>query len=250
MHRYRTLPSGDGLAVAFDPATDHAGKKVKVVVTVTGTADDKINIGVKCGDDDTLAAKDYEVTDSKATSDEFDAPAAGAAAITCTATASGKVGGVDKTDTKSFEIEAADDGGGGSGPSLTLAIHDDDSGSMGDARAADAAAVTEATSVHAKVVVTGKKEDGSDVAVADLVVTWNCTTDADTATKVFSTDNAVTMGAVSGEDGAFSGSIMLDDDSTNNEITAAAHTCTISASINGVSGSEQTATVGVTGAAS
>ena len=79
-------------------------------MTVTGDADGKINIGVKCGETDTLEAKDYDVTDGKATSDAFDAPAAADAAVTCTATASGKVGGEDETGTGSFDIAAA--GGG------------------------------------------------------------------------------------------------------------------------------------------
>ena len=98
--------------MAFDPASPAAEGKVKVVVTVTGEADGKINIGVKCGTDDTLEAKDYDVTDGKATSGEFNAPVApdaGAAKITCTATASGKVGGEELSKTGSFTIAAADE---------------------------------------------------------------------------------------------------------------------------------------------
>ena len=62
-------PDEGGLSVAFDPAAPVAGAEdVKVMVTVTGEADGKINVGVMCGEDEALAAKDYDVTDGKVTS--------------------------------------------------------------------------------------------------------------------------------------------------------------------------------------
>ncbi len=103
-----TNDSGPSLMVAFDPATPEAGAEATVVVTVKdGEADDKINIGVMCGKSETLAAQDYEVKDNKATSAQFGVPEAGGAKITCTATASGKVGDKDLSEEKSFDIDVA-----------------------------------------------------------------------------------------------------------------------------------------------
>ena len=133
---------------------------------------------------------------------------------------------------------------------MTLTIHDDNSGAPGNERATDAAAITEGGTVHVKVVATGKKDDGSDVAVADLSVSWNCVVDTAMTAKLFTPDKNVTMGAVTGATGEFTGQIDLDDSSNDELAASAAHTCTISASISGVSGSEKTGTVKVTGAAS
>ena len=170
-----TDPSGDeaALAVAFDPAAPAAGAEgVKVVVTVTGDADGKINIGVKCGETDTLEAKDYDVTDGKATSDAFNAPAAADAKVTCTATASGKVGGEDETGTGSFDIAAA--GSGGDDLSLELTLTDEKTSDTTGIQIVKSSSGDEIFTVAVAIKKGGAAAEVADLSGYSLEVSWSC----------------------------------------------------------------------------